>query len=184
MTVKSGFVKQLLLQRTGPNIFLTEKASIIQDFHSSTSSNMLGSFTCTSCAEHVWNTKHFDVPIADVNLSVLRSPGSPSTDAAQFVPSVPFVDGLLDGALVDPAGIICEAGGSVLLLLCPPCKSALSCSKLPQFSLANLNVLGSVPPELSDLTLIEELIVACCHAKMCVVKLQDHHDDVELPTAQ
>ena len=162
----------------------TEKASIVQDFRSSTSSNALGSFTCASCAERVRNTKRFDVPIADINLSVLRSPGSPSTDAAQFVPSVPFVDGLLDGALVDPAGVICEAGGPVLLLLCPPCKSALSRSKLPRFSLANLNVLGSVPPELSDLTLIEELIVARCRAKMCVVKLQDHRDDVELPTAQ
>ncbi|KAF9781684.1 hypothetical protein BJ322DRAFT_1010678, partial [Thelephora terrestris] len=47
-----------------------------------------------------------------------------------------------------------------------------------------MNVIGPVPDELKDLTLVEEIIVARSRAKLCVVKLQDHRGDVELPTVQ
>jgi len=51
----------------------------------------------------------------------------------------------------------------------------LQCTvKLPRFALANLNVIGSIPSELKGLTLVEEMLVARCRAKMCIVKLQDH----------
>ena len=162
----------------------TEKADIIQGFRSSTSSHMLKSFTCASCAECVRDTKLCSVPSTDIDLAILRRPALFSPDLICHVPPTPFADGVLRGILVDPAGVTCKADGLVFLSLCPPCKSALSHGKLPRFSLANLNVLGSVPPELSELTLIEELIVARCRAKLCVVKLQDHRNDVELPTAQ
>ena len=164
-----------------------EKASIIHDFRTLTSSSALKSFTCASCAEHVRNTKQCDICITDIDLGILRYPGPPVTlasDTICFSPPMPFADGPLHGVLVDPAGVLHQTDGSVSLLLCPPCKSALSRKKLPRFSLANLNVLGNVPSELSDLTLVEELIVSRCRAKLCVVKLQDHRDDVELPTVQ
>lgn len=56
--------------------------------------------------------------------------------------------------------------------------------KLPRFVLANLNVIGAVPPELRSLTLVEELIISRCRAKFCIVKLQDYNNDVDLPTVQ
>jgi hypothetical protein len=161
-----------------------EKVEIIHEFRSSTSSNALKSFTCASCAEHVRDAKRCEIPTADVNLDVLRYPASLSPSSNDHVPPMPLVDGLLNGVLVDPAGVTYQDGGSMFMTFCSPCKNAISRGKLPRFSLANLNVLGNVPPELSNLTLIEELIVARCRAKMCVVKLQDHRDDVELPTAQ
>ena len=105
-------------------------------------------------------------------------------DTARLDPPTPFTDGLLRDILVNPAGVFHQTDGSILLSLCPPCKSALSRNKLPRFSLANLNVLGDVPPELSELTLVEELIVSRCRAKLCIVKIQDHRDDIELPTVQ
>jgi hypothetical protein len=157
-----------------------EKANIIHDFRSLTSSKVLKSFTCASCAERVRDINRADIPITDINLDLLYSHVSPACDA----PPLPFTDGPLRGVLVDPSGVIHQSDGSTCLSLCVSCKSALSRNKLPRFSLANLNVLGTVPPELQDLTLVEELIVARCRAKLCIVKLQDHRDDVELPTVQ
>lgn len=157
---------------------------IIHDFRSLTSSKTLKSFTCASCAERVRNVNRTDLPIANINLDLLRSPLSSAHGDPRVVPPLPFTDGPLCGVLVDPAGVLHQSDGSVCLSLCTICKSALSRHKLPRFSLANLNILGAVPPELRDLTLVEELIVARCHAKLCIVKLQDHRDDVELPTVQ
>jgi hypothetical protein len=162
----------------------SEKVGIIHDFRSLTSSKMLKSFTCASCAERVRDVNRTDLPIANINLDLLRSPVSSAHDDPRVVPPLPFTDGPLCGVLVDPAGVLHQSDGSVCLSLCTICKSALSRHKLPRFSLANLNILGAVPPELRDLTLVEELIVARCRAKLCIVKLQDHCDDVELPTVQ
>jgi len=86
--------------------------------------------------------------------------------------------------MVDPSGVHYDEDGALFLSLCFPCRSALSRRKLPRFALANLNVIGAIPPELQSLTLVEELIVSRCRAKLCIVKLQDHNDDVDLPTVQ
>ena len=157
-----------------------EKANMIHDFRSLTSSKVLKSFTCASCAKCMRDINRTDIPILDINLDLLRIPVS----SAPGVPPLPFTDGPLCGVLVDPSGVLQQSDGSTCLSLCPSCRSALSRNKLPRFSLANLNVIGPVPPELKDLTLVEELIVACCRAKLCIVKLQDHRNDIELPTIQ
>ena len=162
----------------------TEKAKMINEFRSQTSSSALRCFTCASCAECVRSVKRVDVPLTDLNLDLLRHRPLSTPDVDCVAPPVPFTDGLLEGVLVDPAGVLRDDEGSICLALCPPCKSALARNKLPRFSLANSNVIGAVPSELKDLTLVEELIVARCRAKLCVVKLQDHRDDVELPTVQ
>ena len=162
-----------------------EKADMIHEFRSLTSSNALKSFTCGSCAESVCDTKRSEIPLMDINLELLRRrPAWTTPDVGCIAPPMPFSDGPLEGVLVDPAGVFCDDDRGVCLALCPPCKSALSRDKLPRFSLANLNIIGPVPTELKDLTLVEEIIVARCRAKLCVVKFQDHRDDVELPTVQ
>ena len=161
-----------------------QKAAIVHGFRSATSTQVLKSFTCTSCAERVRHDKRCDKLVPDVNLDVLRTSTPTDPDAPLVVPPVPYADGPLAGVLVDPTGVHRGEDGSLSLSLCPPCKSALSRQKLPRFALANLNVIGDVPPELKGLTLVEEMLVARCRAKMCVVKLQDHRDDIELPTVQ
>jgi hypothetical protein len=162
-----------------------EKASMIHEFRSLTSSSALASFICASCAERVRGVKRVDIPLANINLDLLRHPvWSASDPYNSTTPPMPFTDGPLEGVLIDPAGVFGDNEGSINLALCPPCKGALARDKLPRFSLANLNVIGTVPTELNDLTLVEELIVARCRAKLCVIKLQDHRGDVELPTVQ
>ena len=157
---------------------------MIHGFRSLMSSNTLKSFTCASCAERVRDAKRSKIPITDINLDILRRPALIAPDISCNGPPMPFTDGPLRGILIDSTGVSCDSNNMTCLALCPPCKSALSRNKLPRFSLANLNVIGPVPPELKDLTLVEEIIVARCRAKLCVVKLQDHRDDVELPTVQ
>jgi hypothetical protein len=48
------------------------------------------------------------------------------------------------------------------------------------------DVLGSVPPvaEMKNMTMVEEKLIACCRAKCCIVKLQDHRTNVILPPSQ
>ena len=163
----------------------SQKAAIVHDFRSTTSTYALKSFTCASCAERVRQSKCRDRVLSDININVLRNTaGRMEHNTVPTDPHLPFQSGPLAGVLVDPAGVHENEDGLLSLSLCPPCDSALSRKKLPRFALANLNVIGDVPPELKDLTVVEEMLVARCRAKMCVVKLQDHRDDVELPTVQ
>ena len=149
-----------------------------------TSTQALKSITCASCAERVRHDKQCTRLVLDINVDILCSSVVVDPDSPVSVPPVPYTDSPLAGALVDPAGVHQNEDGSLSLSLCPPCKSALSRKKLPRFALANLNVIGNVLPELKGLTLVEELLIARCRAKMCVIKLQDHRDDIELPTVQ
>jgi len=161
-----------------------QKAAVVHDFRSATSTHAMKSFTCASCAERVRLDKRCERLVSDVDIDILRNPTVTDSHVLTAVPAAPYTDGPLAGVLVDPAGVCQNEDGSLSLSLCPPCGSALSRKKLPRFALANLNFIGNVPPELQDLTLVEESLVARCRAKMCIVKLQDHRDDVELPTVQ
>ena len=161
-----------------------DKSRIIHDFRTATSSQALKTVTCASCAENVRSTVASSCLVSDLNLDALRyTPHTPS-DQPNAAPPLPYTEGPLAGTLVDPSGVHRDKDDTLYLSLCPPCRNALSRGKLPRFALANLNVIGPVPPELQSLTLVEELIISRCRAKMCVVKLQDHNDDVELPTVQ
>ena len=162
----------------------SDKARIVHNFRTATSSNELRTVTCASCAEMVCTgnvSNHF---VSGLNLDVLRSPTPISSDHIELTPPSPYADGPLAGILVDPIGVHHHENGTLYLSLCLRCRNALLRRKLPRFALANLNVIGTVPLELQSLTLVEELIVARCRAKLCIVKLQDRNDDVDLPTVQ
>jgi len=161
----------------------SDKARIVRDFRTATSSNKLKTVSCASCAERVHAEDVSNQLVAGFNLDVLRSSLSVSNQT-ETAPPLPYVDGPLGGILVDPTGVHRDEDGALYLSLCRPCRNALLRKKLPRFALANLNVIGTVPPELQSLTLVEELIVSRCRAKMCIVKLQDRSDDVDLPTVQ
>ena len=162
----------------------SDKARIVHDFRTATSSNKLKTVSCASCAEKVHAGDVSDHLMSDLDLDVLRSPPSISSDQADVAPPLPYTDGPLAGILVDPTGIHRYEDGALYLSLCPPCRNALLRRKLPRFALANLNVIGAVPLELQSLTLVEELAVSRCRAKLCIVKLQDRNNDVDLPTVQ
>jgi hypothetical protein len=161
-----------------------EKARIVHDFRTTTSSIALKTVTCASCAEKVRVRDSSNSLGTDLDLDILRRPLPISSDQTDRVPPLPYTEGPLAGTPVDPPGVCHDEDGALCLSLCTHCRRALSRRKLPRFALANLNVIGTVPLELESLTLVEELIIARCRAKMCIVKLQDYSDDVDLPTVQ
>ena len=56
--------------------------------------------------------------------------------------------------------------------------------KTPALSLANHTFLGPIPAEPKDLTVVEEAMIACCHAKCWVIQLKEDNQDLALPHAQ
>lgn len=144
---------------------------------------MLKTVTCACCSEKVRARDASNQLVSNLDLNVLRSSAS-SSDEADMAPPLPYTEGPLAKILVDQTSVHSDEDGALYLLLCFPCKSALLRRKLLRFALANLNVIGAVPLELQSLTLVEELIISRCRAKLCIVKLQDHNDDVDLPTVQ
>jgi hypothetical protein len=67
----------------------------------------------------------------------------------------------LDGPIVEPS----------LRHICPRCHKSLTSGKVPKISLANGMWLGHVPPELTDLTFAEQLLVARVRHNRCLVRV-------------
>ena len=83
-----------------------------------------------------------------------------------------FLDGLNDPStkiLLSPGGVN-EIDKEVVC--CNKCLFSLKNDQLPIFSIANNFQIGSTPPELSDLTLPEKLLIAKARPEMYVVKLR------------
>ncbi|KAF7314095.1 ATP-dependent DNA helicase [Mycena chlorophos] len=100
-------------------------------------------------------------------------------------PPMPFDEGDLADILLDPDGVVYPMdGGSPIMSLCPECISCLRRNKTPALALANRNYLAPVPPELQDLTMIEESMIARSRAKCWIVKLKEENQNLELPTTQ
>ena len=78
---------------------------------------------------------------------------------------MPYRDGILKDVFVDPTGVSVTDRGCYELTLCSMCRSSLYHNKVPPLALVNQTFLGDVPPELKDLTVIEEAMIACCHSK-------------------
>jgi hypothetical protein len=87
--------------------------------------------------------------------------------------------------MIDPNGVTPESAESgISLQLCVRCDSSLKGGTLPCLVIANLNVLGSVLLEMKNMTMVEEMLVARCRAKCCIVKLQDNRTGISLPSSQ
>ena len=85
----------------------------------------------------------------------------------------PFIgDSCLDGFMLDPAGIVCDDTGARCLQCCLDCHAVLYIrKKLPKFSIANDLYVGKVPPELQELTVVEECMIARWRAKVFVIAM-------------
>ncbi|KAI9059154.1 hypothetical protein FKP32DRAFT_1580418, partial [Trametes sanguinea] len=71
--------------------------------------------------------------------------------------------------------------------MCSECRKYLESNRTPPLALANKTYIGEVPRQLSDLTFIEEQIIALSRAKTCVVHLRpdgDKKDGPVLPSYQ
>ncbi|KAJ7934628.1 hypothetical protein B0H13DRAFT_2227245 [Mycena leptocephala] len=90
---------------------------------------------------------------------------------------MPFSEGPLRDLLLDPAGVSFPNDGSpATLSVCntyrrPPC-------------LWLRTYLGPVPPELKDLTVIEEAMIARCRSKCWIIQLKEENQDLVLQSTQ
>jgi hypothetical protein len=87
---------------------------------------------------------------------------------------------MMEGVLLDKRGIDDNTG---VLAFCKDCHSHIQKGKTPPLSLANHLLLGDVPPELQDLTPVEESIIARCRAKACIIQMKSD-DGIVLPNTQ
>ncbi|KAJ7914550.1 hypothetical protein B0H13DRAFT_1611363 [Mycena leptocephala] len=71
-----------------------------------------------------------------------------------------------------------------VIAVCHRCHSDLKANKVPALSMASHNYLGLVPPELKDLTIVEEAMVSLCRAKYWIVQLRGDDSDMSLPITQ
>ena len=122
--------------------------------------------------------------LQEINTDLMRDRTNRVFDESCIPPEPPFVTGPLANLMIDPDGVTQDGESDTSLQLCIRCDSDLQKGKLPRLAIANLNVLGSVPPEMKNMTMVEEMLVARCRAKCCIVKLQDHRADVSLPSSQ
>jgi len=146
------------------------KEDCVRNFRAATSSDSLRQFTCACCAESV-NVSDLKVrQHTEVDLGLMRDRTDRVFDESCIPPKPPFTDGPLANLMIDPSGVTPESAESDLSLqLCARCDSSLRKGKLPRLAIANLNVLGSVPPEMKQMTMVEEMLVARCRAKYCTV---------------
>lgn len=161
------------------------KENCVRNFRAATSSESLRQFTCACCAESVNVSDSKVRQLTEINLDLMRNRTHRVFDDSCIPPEPPFTDGPLANLMIDPDGVrFHDSENSISLQLCVHCDSSLQKGKLPRLAVANLNVLGSVPPEMENLTMVEEMLVARCRAKCCIVKLQDHRMNVSLPSSQ
>jgi len=63
-------------------------------------------------------------------------------------PKPPFIVSPLADLMINPGGV--TQAGEITLQLCDSCDSSLQKGKLPRLAIANLDVSGSVPPEMKN----------------------------------
>lgn len=163
---------------------MQQKEQCVRNFRAATSSESLREFTCACCAESVNCCERKVISVNDIDVNLMRDRTDRVFNASECIPpGPPFTEGPLANIQVDPSGVMQTEEG-LSLQLCHRCSSALLRNKLPRLAVANLNVLGPVPQEMKVMTMVEEMLVARCRSKQCIVKLQDHRNDISLPSSQ
>ena len=160
------------------------KEDCIRNFRAATSSKTLRQFTCACCAESVVVSDRKVRRLEEIDLELMRDRTDRVFDESCIPPEPPFTAGPLANLMIDPDGVTQDSENDIFLQLCVRCDSSLQNGKLPRLAIANLNVLGSIPSEMKNMTMVEEMLISRCRAKCCIVKLQDHRADVSLPSSQ
>ena len=156
------------------------KDRIREHFLRLTGSVALKNGVCAACAELCQDQSLHLVKASTIDLNLLRQPDAfknddpfvqPWLDPRVTSPVFLFADGPLAGVLVHPKGVSGQ-GIETELALCNDCLGCLHRGHVPDLALSNHLFLGEVPPELKDLTVVEESMIALCQAKCCIVHLK------------
>jgi hypothetical protein len=161
------------VRKNWPNLLPSKvKEAIVNAFRSATSSAALAFFTCACCSREMSVTEKVRKQHTDLDLSLLDIPDKHWNDDTFAVPPSPFETGPLQGKLLDTHGVYPEGNG-FMLELCTTCSRSLWKGSLPKHALANRLYVGPMPEELSDLTMVEESMIARARAKSWIMKLQE-----------
>lgn len=149
-------------------------------FNEKTSSECLASFTCASCSSSTLNLECKKISLSEINIDLLK----PFNKLPTQMPIPRHKKESFANAIINPEGVIYNEEGHPILKLCKTCYNALRRGNTPPMSLANGTYLGPVPFELSDLTPIEEAMIARCRAKCWIIQLKEENPAVVMPDTQ
>ncbi|KAJ3530439.1 hypothetical protein NMY22_g8569 [Coprinellus aureogranulatus] len=173
------------------------KDDCILRFRNLTSSDTNRKYTCASCSCAYFGRDIQPHSPSDVDFRCFLRPDfrrHPNTNAivdptyAQGV-GTDFSDARCfasePNCLLDPRGRYLDHNSEWKLRFCRDCWSHCSRGRVPPLSLANHNYIGPIPDELSQLSYVEEQMIARCRAKVSVIKMynKDKLDSVQTEPA-
>lgn len=159
------------------------KEKVLTDFLDETSSAALSESVCAVCGESKVSSKmhlgsvnldEIEVPLLTRPHSHIPNPCPVAQHAGRFL--------ALEAMYLDWNGIHLpdDCNNEIRLNVCIDCYGPLvTKNKIPPCALANGLFLGQVPPELKDLTVVEEALIARRRAKAWIVHLQESADEDE-----
>ncbi|KAJ7838168.1 hypothetical protein B0H13DRAFT_1912025 [Mycena leptocephala] len=104
----------------------------------------------------------------------------PWLDPRYFEPPMPMENSPYASLLIEPHSIESDPDSAEpVTAVCRRCCTDLKANKVPPLSTANNNYLGPVPPELKDLTIVEEAMILLCRAKCWIVQLRGDDSDTK-----
>ena len=136
------------------------KEKLVGDFKEVTSSQALVSFTCVCCAHELLLKERQCKGHVEINTDILCVPSVHQTECNVSAPSTLFSAGPLENVLLSPDGVKSNHDGTYCLELCMLCLHSLQRNTIPKHALANRLYVGPVPDKLSDLTMVEECMIA------------------------
>ena len=129
---------------------------------------------CASCGCIEHHLRNFEIlSVCDASLRHLAV--DPSLVPFNFTSGIAELDNL--HIMIDPLGVVSSSPSPApsSVLVCRACQTSLQKGIQPSQSLANYRWVGQVPPQLQNLTWIEELLIARAHLTGRIVRLQNRN---------
>lgn len=147
--------------------------SLYTDFYNEMTS-LTRNLVCASCGCIEHHLRYFEIlSVCDASLRHLVV--DPSLVPFSFTSSIAELDNL--HIMIDTLGVVNSSPSQVpsSILVCRTCQTSLQKGIRPSQSLANYRWVGQVPPQLQNLTWIEELLIARAHLTGRIVRLQNRN---------
>ena len=135
----------------------------LSGFIDATSPNSLRTYDCGICGEAVKQSEYKPIDIKNIPSKELLSVQQSDEDDLEEYKH--------NDLLLSPGGIK-KVKRRTTVNCCITCLKYLQKQKLPPLSIANNFQIGKTPPELSDMTLPEKLLISVYRPKLHVIKLR------------
>ncbi|KAJ7865103.1 hypothetical protein B0H13DRAFT_2353165 [Mycena leptocephala] len=184
------------------------KRRLVREFNLQISAENLATFACGSCNELCPIAQKKTIALDQFDINLLKRPDYNDSDDSEMeidsdddssqTDQPPKIKPWLDRRYPEPpmpmdktpySSLLSELEGDTdslapVLVVCRDCHRDLKANKVPPLSTTNHNYLGPVPPELKDLTVVEEAMISLCRAKCWIIQLRDEDSETSVPIAQ